>query len=125
MRKASPPLRSSGSGARAFEQIETYFGLYPTAAVLRAAGAAHAFACIAPVSLPVAVGLIVCVPLIPVAIAAVQTIAKRLLASYWSQYAELGDSFLETLQGLATLKFSRRTRAKQSRWTRRPRPSAA
>lgn len=33
-----------------------------------------------------------------------QKIAKRLLANYWVQYAKLGDSFLESLQGLTTLK---------------------
>ena len=31
-------------------------------------------------------------------------IAKRLLNKYWGLYAELGDSFLENLQGLTTLK---------------------
>ena len=43
-------------------------------------------------------------PLIPVAIAAVQTWAKKLLSKYWGQYTELGDTFLENLQGLTTLK---------------------
>ncbi len=43
-------------------------------------------------------------PLIPVSIVAVQKIAKRLLSKYWSTYTELGDSFLENLQGLTTLK---------------------
>ena len=43
-------------------------------------------------------------PLIPAAIAAVQTWAKKLLSKYWGQYTALGDSFLENLQGLTTLK---------------------
>ena len=47
---------------------------------------------------------LICVPLIPVAIAAVQTWAKKLLARYWGQYTEMGDTFLENLQGLTTLK---------------------
>lgn len=51
-----------------------------------------------------AVVLLVCVPLIPVAIAAVQTWAKKLLSKYWGQYTALGDTFLENLQGLTTLK---------------------
>ena len=46
----------------------------------------------------------ICVPLIPVSIVAVQKFAKRLLGRYWGQYAALGDSFLENLQGLTTLK---------------------
>lgn len=86
------------------EQIETYFGLYLPQLFYALLAPLTLFAVIAPVSLPVAAGLIACVPLIPLAIAAVQTIAKRLLASYWTQYAELGDSFLENLQGLTTLK---------------------
>ena len=51
-----------------------------------------------------AVALLVCVPLIPIAIAAVQTFAKKLLSRYWGQYTTLGDTFLENLQGLTTLK---------------------
>ena len=55
-------------------------------------------------NVPAAVVLLVCVPLIPIAIAAVQTWAKKLLSKYWSQYTALGDTFLENLQGLTTLK---------------------
>lgn len=97
----SEVVQVAGEGV---EQIETYFGLYLPQLIYALIAPATLFAAIAPVSLPVAVGLIACVPLIPIAIAAVQTVAKRLLASYWEQYAELGDSFLENLQGLTTLK---------------------
>ena len=55
-------------------------------------------------NVPSAVVLLICVPLIPAAIAAVQTWAKKLLSKYWDQYTELGDTFLENLQGLTTLK---------------------
>ena len=48
--------------------------------------------------------LLVCVPLIPISIVAVQKFAKKLLHKYWGIYSELGDSFLENLQGLTTLK---------------------
>ena len=33
-----------------------------------------------------------------------QTWAKKLLSRYWGQYTKLGDTFLENLQGLTTLK---------------------
>lgn len=56
------------------------------------------------ISISCAVVLLICVPLIPVSIAAVQTWAKKLLAKYWGQYTALGDTFLENLQGLTTLK---------------------
>ncbi len=97
----SEVVQVAGEGV---EQIETYFGLYLPQLFYALLAPITLFVCIAPISLPVAAGLIACVPLIPIAIAAVQTIAKRLLASYWEQYAELGDSFLENLQGLTTLK---------------------
>ena len=48
--------------------------------------------------------LLGCVPLIPISIALVQTFAKKLLSKYWGQYTALGDTFLENLQGLTTLK---------------------
>ena len=51
-----------------------------------------------------AVVLLICVPLIPISIAFVQTWAKKLLSKYWSQYTALGDTFLENLEGLTTLK---------------------
>ena len=55
-------------------------------------------------SLKASIILLICVPLIPVSIVAVQKIAKKLLDKYWSIYTGLGDSFLENLQGLTTLK---------------------
>ena len=51
--------------------------------------------------------LLICVPLIPVTIVAVQKFAKKLLSKYWGQYTELGDTFLENLQGLTTTKIYR------------------
>lgn len=51
-----------------------------------------------------AIVLLVCVPLIPVSIAVVQTWAKKLLSKYWGQYTALGDTFLENLEGFTTLK---------------------
>ena len=40
----------------------------------------------------------------PRSIVAVQKIAKRLLSKYWGVYVNLGDTFLENIQGLTTLK---------------------
>ena len=51
-----------------------------------------------------AILLLCCVPLIPLSIVAVQKFAKKLLANYWGEYTTLGDSFLENIQGLTTLK---------------------
>lgn len=86
------------------EQLETYFGQYMPQFFYAFLAPVTLFFVIRPISLKVAVVLLVCVPLIPVAIMAVQKIAKRLLKNYWGQYAALGDHFLENLQGLTTLK---------------------
>ena len=87
------------------DQLESYFGLYVPQ---------FFYAFIAPITLfflfgfggswATAAVLLVCVPLIPGAIMMVQKIAKKLLSKYWGQYAQLGSTFLENLQGMTTLK---------------------
>ena len=86
------------------DQLETYFGAYLPQFFYAMLAPVTLFIALAPVSLRAAVILMICVPLIPVSIVAVQKFAKRLLGKYWGQYAALGDSFLENLQGLTTLK---------------------
>ena len=86
------------------DQLETYFGAYLPQFFYAMLAPLTLFAVLAPVDVTSAVVLLVCVPLIPVSIAAVQTWAKKLLGRYWGQYTALGDTFLENLQGLTTLK---------------------
>ncbi|MGN1136220.1 MAG: ABC transporter ATP-binding protein/permease, partial [Oscillospiraceae bacterium] len=86
------------------DQLETYFGAYLPQFFYAMLAPVFLFAVTSFFSLKTAVILLICVPLIPVSIVCVQKIAKRLLADYWVQYARLGDSFLESLQGLTTLK---------------------
>ena len=86
------------------DQLETYFGAYLPQFFYAMLAPLTLFVVLCFVSVPAAVVLLVCVPLIPVAIAAVQTWAKKLLSKYWGQYTALGDTFLENLQSLTTLK---------------------
>ena len=86
------------------EQLETYFGAYLPQFFYAMLAPITLFVVVSFVSLPCAIVLLICVPLIPVSIAVVQTWAKKLLAKYWGQYTALGDTFLENLQGLTTLK---------------------
>ena len=86
------------------DQLETYFGAYLPQFFYAMLAPLTLFAVLCFVNVPSAVVLLVCVPLIPIAIAAVQTWAKKLLSRYWDQYTALGDTFLENLQGLTTLK---------------------
>lgn len=48
--------------------------------------------------------LLCCVPLIPVSIIAVSKWAKKIFAKYWDKYTSMGDSFLDSVQGLKELK---------------------
>lgn len=86
------------------DQLETYFGAYLPQFFYAMLAPLTLLVILCFVNVPSAIVLLVCVPLIPVAIAAVQTWAKKLLSKYWSQYTALGDTFLENLQGLTTLK---------------------
>lgn len=86
------------------DQLETYFGAYLPQFFYAMLAPLTLFLVLLRVNVPSAVVLFVCVPLIPAAIAAVQTWAKKLLSKYWGQYTALGDTFLENLQGLTTLK---------------------
>lgn len=52
----------------------------------------------------VALVLLCCVPLIPVSIIAVSRYAKKIFAKYWGKYTSMGDSFLDSVQGLKELK---------------------
>ena len=86
------------------EQLETYFGKYLSQLFYSLIAPLTLFLILCRVSVKASVILLICVPLIPISIVVVQKIAKKLLNKYWSIYTGLGDSFLENLQGLTTLK---------------------
>ena len=86
------------------EQLETYFGRYLPQLFYSLLAPMTLFLVLCRVSMKASVVLLICVPLIPLSIVAMQKIAKKLLNKYWSIYTGLGDSFLENLQGLTTLK---------------------
>ncbi len=86
------------------DQLETYFSSYLPQFFYSMLAPVTLFVALVFVNWKAAVVLFVCVPLIPISIAAVQTFAKKLLSRYWGQYTSLGDHFLENLQGLTTLK---------------------
>ena len=90
--------------AEGVEQLETYFGKYLPQLFYSLAAPVTLFVILSFVNWQASLVLVICVPLIPVSIAAVQKIAGKLLKRYWGIYTELGDSFLENLQGLTTLK---------------------
>lgn len=86
------------------DQLELYFGKYLPQFFFATLAPITLFAVLVFVSWKASVVLLICVPLIPLSIVAVQKIAKRLLSKYWGVYTNLGDTFLENIQGLTTLK---------------------
>lgn len=69
-------------------------------------------------SLPVAVVLLACVPLIPLSIVAVSRYAKRIFRKYWGKYTAMGDDFLDSVQGLRELKIFTADQARQEEMDR-------
>ncbi len=86
------------------EQLEIYYGRYLPQLFYSLLAPVTLFILLSPISMKACIVLLICVPLIPLSIVAVQKFAKKLLSKYWGIYTELGDSFLENLQGLTTLK---------------------
>lgn len=86
------------------EQLEIYFGKYLPQLIYSILAPLTLFLALAPICFKASLVLFICVPFIPITIMAVQKIAKRLLNKYWGVYTELGDSFLENLQGMTALK---------------------
>ena len=86
------------------EQIDTYFAKYLPQLFYSLLAPVTLFVLLVGVHARSAILLLCCVPLIPMSIVAVQKFAKKLLNKYWGEYTTLGDSFLENIQGLTTLK---------------------
>lgn len=91
-------------GTDGIEQLDSYFGAYLPQFFFSMAAPVTLFIILAPINFFAALVLFVCVPLIPLSIAAIQTVAKRILKRYLDVYTGLGDSFLDNLRGLIPLK---------------------
>lgn len=89
------------------EQLEVYFGKYLPQFFYSMIAPIILFIILSFISFKISIILLIFVPLIPLSIVIVAKIAKKLLSKYWNTYTGLGDSFLENLQGLTTLKVYR------------------
>ncbi|NLL74370.1 MAG: ABC transporter ATP-binding protein/permease [Erysipelothrix sp.] len=94
-------IQLSGEG---IEQLEIYFSNYIPQFFYSVIAPVILFGFVVFKQFLVALVLLICVPLIPVSIIMVQRYAKNLLNKYWGVYTGLGDTFLDSLQGLITLK---------------------
>lgn len=96
------------------EQIEIWFGQYLPQFFYSMIASLVSFIILALfVDLKMAVILLICFPLIPMSIVAVQKIAKKILKKYLDQYEALSDNYLENLQGLTTLELYQADEYKQ------------
>ena len=86
------------------EQLESYFGSYLPQFFYAILAPITLFIIFAKFDITIGLVLLIGVWLIPVSIIVVQKWAKKLLSKYWDQYTTMGDTFLENLQGLTTLK---------------------
>ena len=86
------------------EQLEIYFGKYIPQFFYSLLAPITLFVCLSFISFKAALVFMLGVPLIPLSIVAIMKVAKRILKVYWNNYANLGETFLENLQGLTTLK---------------------
>ena len=86
------------------DQLETYFAQYLPQFFYAALAPLTLFLTLLFISPVVGIVLLIFVPLIPMTIVLIQKFAKKLLSKYWGQYTQLGDTFLENLQGLTTAK---------------------
>lgn len=86
------------------EQLEIYFGKYIPQFFYSLLAPITLFVCLSFISFKAALVFMLGVPLIPLSIVAIKKVAKRILKAYWNNYANLGETFLENLQGLTTLK---------------------
>ncbi len=94
------------------EQLESYFGAYLPQLFYSVIAPITLFIVISFLCIQAAAVFLICVPLIPLSIIIVQKLAKKLLSKYWNEYTSLGDSFLENIQGLTTLKIYQADKAK-------------
>ena len=89
------------------EQLDLYYSSYIPQFFYAMIAPAVLFCITVWIDRPVALVLLACVPLIPVSIVAVSKYAKKIFAKYWGKYTSMGDSFLDSVQGLKELKIFR------------------
>ena len=86
------------------EKLQVYFSGYLPQLCYSVLAPVTLFVIFAFIDLKAALILLACVPLIPLAILAIRKTAGKMMKRHWGQYTDLGKSFLESLQGLTTLK---------------------
>ncbi|MGX7414978.1 ABC transporter ATP-binding protein/permease [Aerococcus christensenii] len=100
------------------EQLEAYFGSFLPLLFYSVLAPITLFLVLLPLNFKASVVLLLEVPFIPLVIMGVAKIAKTKLRKYWKSYLNLGDSFLENLEGLVTLKIYQADAMKEAQMDR-------
>ena len=86
------------------EQLDLYYSAYIPQFFYAMIAPIILFIVTVRINWAVALVLLACIPLIPMSIIAVSRYAKKIFAKYWGKYTSMGDSFLDSVQGLKELK---------------------
>lgn len=86
------------------EQLDLYYSAYIPQFFYAMIAPIILFVVTVRINWTVALVLLACVPLIPMSIIAVSRYARKIFAKYWGKYTSMGDSFLDSVQGLKELK---------------------
>lgn len=89
------------------EQLDLYYSSYIPQFFYAMIAPLILFAITVGIQWQVAVILLCCVPFIPMSIIIVSKWAKKIFAKYWDKYTSMGDSFLDSVQGMKELKIFR------------------
>jgi ATP-binding cassette subfamily C protein len=104
------------------EALEVYFSRFLPQLFYSLFAPVLLFAVISRYSQMAAMAMFFCVPIIPLSIVAVMRRARKQMRNFWKDYERLGAYFLESLQGLTTLKvfsrdFEREGLLQEKSWT--------
>ncbi len=103
-RESVPSSQITQMMGEGVEQLEIYFGKYISQFIYALLAPVTLFLVLMNVNMKVALVLLVAVPFIPMVIMVVMKVARKILDKYFQIYYGLGDTFLEKLQGMTTLK---------------------
>lgn len=103
-RSQIPSVQITQMLTEGIEQLETYVGRYLSQFFYALLAPITLFIILVRINAPTSIVLLCAVPLIPIVIMVVMKLVTSVLASYFKTYYQLGDTFLEKLHGMTTLK---------------------
>lgn len=97
-------------GVDTIEQLENYYGSYITQFYYCLVTGITLFFALLPISWKVGLFLLILTPVIPLGLMAIMNMVRAMQAKYWRKFNNVGELFLDSLQGLTTLKIFRADR---------------